>query len=254
MYVRFSTLAELSSHVLSIPREDIPRALGTSPSAWYTYRSGMRNPSRRDASLLRSNVATLVTKATRCFPGAKLRVDEFVANIFEVQDFFCRLDALFPQVLPRIAARLAGQVLAAKEKTDPSPKTALAALFEGDTKKPHHVAGYLLSRCGSVVREEFERRASGELSPVRRVSLPLDPSDPVKSFLKIREETFEKDVLLLPSPWYIDVVMCCAERLSFIIDFAKDNGEAGEKVTVRGSGKPRRGEEGEVPGFVLTVY
>lgn len=255
MYVRFPTITELiSSSVLRTPPQDIPRLLGISPSAWYAYRTGARNPdSRRDSSLLRSNVAALVAKAMGFLPSIQLRADEYTANLFQVQDFFYRLDALFPQVLPRLAARLTAQLLAKYEKTSTDTTAVLEILLKGEAKKARYVVSYLLSKCPNVIREEYERRASGELFPARRVSLPLDPAEPVRSFLKLTEETFEKDVVLLPSPWYLDVAMCCAEQLSFSVGFY-EGGEGGGRVVVKGHGEPRKGQGVEVPGFNVTVY
>jgi len=219
MYLTFPTLVELIVEAgitgVGAPQE-IPHLLGISASSWYAYRSGTRRPnSAAKGPRLRARVASLVAEACAAVGRATVDPDRYVFNLFRYQDFLLRLDALFPSVLPAVAADLAAAVLSADGRdgwggAPAAARECLEVLLTQDTGGRGRVLGWLVTRCTSVVREVPLGAGAA------KVHCPLDPADPVGSFLALAagREAGGGGALSLPEPVCLDVVMCCADRVA----------------------------------------
>jgi CopG family transcriptional regulator/antitoxin EndoAI len=98
----------------------------------------------------------------------------------------------------------------------------------------------------------FARARAGQ----RKLSIPLDPQDPVESFLSLasrRKKGRERAVLSFPAPLYFDVVMCCADRIALEIASLSPSGGS-RRVVARGAGGFGGKQTDFTPGFRVTMF
>lgn len=84
--------------------------------------------------------------------------------------------------------------------------------------------------------------------------MPLDPEDPAGGFLSLMEgRSGRKGAVSLPTPVWLDALMCCADRIALEVNALAPSG-AGRRVAAAASAAFRDVCASLSPGIPITIF